>query len=98
VAYQPKQEKKVRFAEKLDNDSSLDSSMRERIEHNLKYNDDTIFEGISIFQDLNTSGSQTVHVKKVREKEKYPKRYVSDEEDDDDEENQNIIRNKNVEK
>lgn len=41
--------KRVRFAEKLDNDSSLDSSMRERIEHNLKYNDDTIFDGISIF-------------------------------------------------
>ena len=43
------QAKRVRFAEKLDNDSSLDSSMRERIEHNLKYNDDTIFDGISIF-------------------------------------------------
>ena len=44
-----KLKKHVRFAEKLDNDSSLDSSMRERIEHNLKYNDDTIFDGISIF-------------------------------------------------
>lgn len=44
-----KVKKHVRFAEKLDNDASLDSSMRERIEHNLKYNDDTIFDGISIF-------------------------------------------------
>eukprot|EP00347_Sterkiella_histriomuscorum_P008686 403344143 len=48
--------KRVRFAEKLDNDQSLDSDDRERIEHNLKYNDDTIFDGISIFQDLNNSG------------------------------------------
>ncbi len=62
--------KHVRFAEKLDNDSSLNSSMRERIEHNLKYNDDTIFDGISIFQDLNNSG--VVHTKKVAEKERYP--------------------------
>lgn len=62
--------KRVRFAEKLDNDDSLDVSMRERIEHNLKYNDDTIFEGISIFQDLNSS--LIPHVKKVAEKEKHP--------------------------
>jgi hypothetical protein len=46
----------VRFAEKLDNDESLDSQDRERIEHNLKYNDDTIFDNISIFRDLNDSG------------------------------------------
>lgn len=48
--------KRVRFAEKLDNDASLDSQDRERIEHNLKYNDDTIFDNISIFRDLNDSG------------------------------------------
>ena len=30
--------------------------MRERIEHNLKYNDDTIFDNISIFRELNDSG------------------------------------------
>ena len=30
--------------------------MRERIEHNLKYNDDTIFDNISIFRDLDNSG------------------------------------------
>jgi len=47
--HEEKPKKHVRFAEKLDNDASLDSSMRERIEHNLKYNDDTIFDGISIF-------------------------------------------------
>lgn len=64
-------EKRVRFAEKLDNDSSLDSSMRERIEHNLKYNDDTIFDNISIFQDLNNSGIN-YHPKKVKDNEKYP--------------------------
>ena len=46
--------------------------MRERIEHNLKYNDDTIFDNISIFRDLNGSG--IVHPKKVAEKERYPKR------------------------
>jgi hypothetical protein len=47
--------KRVRFKEKLDNDDSLDSDMRERIEHNLKYNDDTIFDNISIFRDVNSS-------------------------------------------
>jgi hypothetical protein len=47
--------KRVRFKEKLDNDASLDSDMRERIEHNLKYNDDTIFDNISIFRDVNSS-------------------------------------------
>jgi len=62
--------KKVRFAEKLDNDASLDSAMRERIEHNLRYNDDTIFDGMAIFnQDDSLVLSRP---KKVREKEKYP--------------------------
>jgi hypothetical protein len=73
----------VRFAEKLDNDSSLDSSMRERIEHNLKYNDDTIFDNISIFRDLNGSG--IVHPKKVAEKERYPKKALAIEDSDDEE-------------
>jgi hypothetical protein len=73
----------VRFAEKLDNDSSLDSSMRERIEHNLKYNDDTIFDNISIFRDLNGSG--IVHPKKVAEKERYPKRALVIEDSEDEE-------------
>ena len=55
--------------------------MRERIEHNLKYNDDTIFDGISIFQDLNSSGV-VQQPKKVKEKEKYPKAMpISDDED-----------------
>jgi hypothetical protein len=77
-------QKRVRFAEKLDNDSSLDVSMRERIEHNLKYNDDTIFDGISIFQDLNGSG-MAQHPKKVKEKEKYPKVPPPSESDEDEE-------------
>ena len=34
----------------------MDSEIRERIEHNLKYNDDTIFDNISIFRDVNNSG------------------------------------------
>ena len=80
---QDKGERRVRFAEKLDNDSSLDSSMRERIEHNLKYNDDTIFDNISIFRDLNGSG--IVHTKKVAEKERYPKKamFIEDTDEDD---------------
>ena len=65
--------------------------MRERIEHNLKYNDDTIFDGISIFQDLNSSG--VVHTKKVAEKERYPfgmkaKLLLEDEEDEKEEKNE----------
>ena len=37
------------FNERLANDESLDYEIRERIEHNLVYNDDTIFDGLSIF-------------------------------------------------
>ena len=48
--------KRVHFATKIENDDSLDSDIKERIEHNLKYNDDTIFDNISIFRDLNNSG------------------------------------------
>ena len=40
---------KVDFKSVLDNNKSLDSSIRERIEHNLKYNDDTIFDNLEIF-------------------------------------------------
>ena len=36
------------FNERLANDESLDFSIRERIEHNLKYNDDTIFDNLEI--------------------------------------------------
>jgi hypothetical protein len=43
----------VRFLPILDNNQSLDSDVRERIEHNLKYKDDTIFENLEIFRDLN---------------------------------------------
>ena len=39
----------------LDNNTSLDSAIRERVEHNLKYNDDTIFDGLSIFEDVGST-------------------------------------------
>jgi hypothetical protein len=43
--------KTVTFAEKLIvNEDSLDISMIERIKHNMEYNDDRIFEGLSIFE------------------------------------------------
>jgi len=43
--------KAVSFAEKLIvNENSLDSEMLERINHNLEYNDDRIFENLSIFK------------------------------------------------
>ena len=61
--------RRVRFATKLDNDTSLDSDTRERIEHNLKYNDDTIFDNISIFRDVNNSGQAT---NKIIDKEVHP--------------------------
>lgn len=44
--------------------------MRERIEHNLKYNDDTIFDNISIFRDVNNSG--LVHRKLKDKKDVHP--------------------------
>lgn len=81
--------KTVRFAEKLDNDDSIDSEMRERIEHNLKYNDDTIFDNISIFRDVNNSGL-VIH-KKIVDHEKHPlkmknKLFLEEDEDDEEEE------------
>jgi hypothetical protein len=47
----------------------LDSYTKERIEHNLKYNDDTIFDNISIFRDVDNSG--LIHPKLV-DKEVHP--------------------------
>lgn len=32
------------------NEDSIDSELKERIEHNLMYNDDRIFDNISIFK------------------------------------------------
>lgn len=48
----------VIFKPHLDNDESLNESIRERIEHNLKYNDDTIFDGLSIFNDLGPTNNK----------------------------------------
>ena len=48
----------VLFLRTLDNDSSLNESIRERIEHNLKYNDDTIFENLDIFQDIGETNNK----------------------------------------
>jgi hypothetical protein len=55
------------------NDDSLDSDMRERIEHNLKYNDDTIFDNISIFRDLNSSGIILLKPKIKDKKDVHPR-------------------------
>jgi hypothetical protein len=42
--------------------------MKERIEHNLKYNDDTIFDNISIFRDCDDSGIILLpHKKKLKD-------------------------------
>lgn len=46
------------FCETLANDESLDFSIRERIEHNLKYNDDTIFDNLEIFQDIGETNNK----------------------------------------
>lgn len=66
--------------------------MRERIEHNLKYNDDTIFDNISIFRDVNNSGlihpklvDKEVHPSKMKEKFK-----IEDDEDEEEEEKEKI--------
>jgi hypothetical protein len=47
----------------LDNDVDLNNSILERVEHNLKYNDDTIFANLDIFKDIGEE-SQKVHGKK----------------------------------
>jgi len=62
-----KVQKHVTFAEKLiTNEDSLDSEMLERIKHNLEYNDDRIFEGLSIF-DLKSEEEQASQMKEVKE-------------------------------
>lgn len=59
-------EKKVRFATKLDNNESLDIETRERIEHNLMYNDETIFENMSIFREISAPHyKQEMHPSKL---------------------------------
>jgi hypothetical protein len=66
----------------------LDSDDRERIEHNLKYNDDTIFDNISIFRDVNNSG--IVHRRISDKKDVHPSKLknqpIIDEDDEDEEE------------
>ena len=49
---------RVIFNRRLANDDSLDESIRERIEHNLKYNDDTIFDNLEIFQDIGETNNK----------------------------------------
>ena len=72
----------------IGSDSSLDSDMKERIEHNLKYNDDTIFDNISIFRDLNNSGLVLLKAKIKDKKDVHPKllgkKFDEDEEDEKD--------------
>ncbi len=41
----------VRFRSRAENEEVLDPEQRERMEHNLQYTDDTIFENMSIFKD-----------------------------------------------
>ena len=48
--------KKVQFATRVINYEELDDAMKERMEHNLRYNDDTIFDNISIFKDVEKPG------------------------------------------
>ena len=58
------------------------------MEHNLKYNDDTIFDNISIFRDVNNSG---LYHPKIVDKEVHPlkmKQKFEIEEDEDEEESQ----------
>ncbi len=85
------EKKTVRFAEKLDNDQSLDSDDRERIEHNLKYNDDTIFDNISIFRDVNNSGI-VIHQRLQDKKDVHPSKLKNQPiiEDEDDEEEEEV--------
>ena len=56
--------------------------MRERIEHNLKYNDDTIFDNISIFRDVNNSG---LYHPKLVNKDVHPSKLAKQYEIEDDE-------------
>ena len=45
----PNLNKEVRF-QALENNTSLDSDIRERMHHNMQYKDDTLFENIDIFR------------------------------------------------
>jgi len=46
----------VKFATRVINYEELDDAMKERMEHNLRYNDDSIFDNISIFKDVEKPG------------------------------------------
>ena len=50
-----KKEKHVRFCSRIENEDSLDSDQRERLLHNLKYHDDTIFDNMNIFKELDAT-------------------------------------------
>ena len=62
--------------------------MRERIDHNLKYNDDTIFDNISIFRDLNNSGIILLKPKIKDKKDVHPRLLKSQAEIDQSQEKQ----------
>ena len=47
-----KPKKCVRFQLPTENNQEFDSSFRERLQHNLLYKDDTIFEKMEFFQDI----------------------------------------------
>lgn len=60
------------------------------MEHNLKYNDDTIFDNISIFRDLNNSGVVLLQPTKLVDRDVHPlklkqKYEIEDDEDEDEE-------------
>lgn len=54
------QNSNVNFCKDLDNESSLDLSIQERIEHNLKYNDDTIFDNFTVFADVGNKNQKVI--------------------------------------
>lgn len=83
--------KSVHFNPKILNDESLDSDMRERIEHNLKYNDDTIFDNISIFRDLNNSGVVFLPKKLSDKKDIHPSRLTKKYEIEEDEDEEGLM-------
>ena len=51
-------ESRVFFNQLIENDTSLNESIRERMEHNLKYNDDAIFDGLDIFADVSETNKK----------------------------------------
>ena len=46
----------MKFATRVINYEELDDAMKERMEHNLRYNDDSIFDNISIFKVVEKPG------------------------------------------